>query len=410
VRRNELAALGDIASAAAAGTAGQIYEMHKAIADRVWRAVGPAAVPVRFAHDRIARGAYSVAREVTRSVVRAGAGAVSESRSGDGASIEVTVTGRTVVGALNGIWGDTLVRRRNELALRMSVRHAGQDVELTRAGLRRAYPHATGRLAVFVPGLCETDDAWLLGGARHVPYGYRLQAELGYTPLFVRYNTGLHISENGRELALLLERIAGDWPTDVHEVALIGHSMGGLVARSACHYGADREWATKVRHVFTLGAPHLGAPLEQAANAASAVLARLPETRALLAAPLNVRSAGIKDLRYGYLVDECWMDQDCDAFLRNTGRDIPFLPTASHYFVCATLSRDADALVGRIIGDLLVLKASAWSHRRGERLRFAVEQYHHLGGINHFDLLNHPAIYAQMRRWMAPRRALPAAG
>src|SRR5205085_11315479 len=103
VRRNELAALGELASAAAASTAGQIYEMHKAIADRVWRAVGPAALPVRFAHDRIARGAYSVAREVTRSVVRAGAGAVSESRSGDGASIEVTVTGRTVVGALNGI-------------------------------------------------------------------------------------------------------------------------------------------------------------------------------------------------------------------------------------------------------------------------------------------------------------------
>jgi pimeloyl-ACP methyl ester carboxylesterase len=408
VRRNELAALGDLASAAAAGTAGQIYEMHKAIADRVWRAVGPAALPVRFAHDRIARGAYSVAREVTRSVVRAGAGAATASASSDAVSIEVTVAGRTVVGALNGIWGDTLVRRHNELALGMTARHAGRDLELTRAGLARTYPQATGRLVVFVHGLCETDDAWLLGGARHVPYGYRLQAELGYTPLFVRYNTGLHISENGRELSLLLERIANHWPTDVHEVALIGHSMGGLVARSACHYGADRDWATKVRHVFTLGTPHLGAPLEQAANAASAVLGRLPETRALLAAPLNLRSAGIKDLRYGSLVDECSMDQDCDAFLRNTGRDIPFLRTANHYFVCATLSRDADALVGRIVGDLLVLKASAWSHRRGERLRFAVEHYHHLGGANHFHLLNHPAIYEQIRRWMAPRRALLA--
>src|SRR5205085_2785045 len=248
-----------------------------------------------------------------------------------------------------------------------------------------------------------------LGGARHVTYGYRLQAELGYTPLFLRYNTGLHNSENGRELALVLQRIADLWPTEVHEIALIGHSMGGLVGRSACHYGSDRDWATKVRHVFTLGSPHLGAPLEQAANAAGAVLTRVPETRALLATALNLRSAGIKDLRYGYLVDECWMDQDCDAFLRNTGRDIPFLATANHYFVCATLSRDADALAGRIVGDLLVLKASAWSQRRGELLRFAVEHYSHLGGANHFDLLNHPAIYAQIRRWMAPRRALPPA-
>jgi pimeloyl-ACP methyl ester carboxylesterase len=307
------------------------------------------------------------------------------------------------------MWGDTLTRSGNELALRMGLRAAGYEVEPTAAGLRQAYPHATGRLAVFVHGLCETDDAWLLGGARHVPYGYRLQAELGYTPLFVRYNTGLHISENGRELAELLERVVDRWPADVHEIALIGHSMGGLVARSACHYGSDRAWAPNVRHVFTLGSPHLGAPLEQAANAASAVLARVPETRALLAMPLNARSAGIKDLRYGYLVDECWMDQDCDAFLRDSGREIPFLATANHYFVCATLSRDADALVGRVIGDLLVVKASAWSQRRGERLRFAVEHYHHLGGVNHFDLLNHPAIYTQIRRWMAPRPALPAA-
>jgi pimeloyl-ACP methyl ester carboxylesterase len=364
---------------------------------------------VRIVHDRIAHGAYSVAREVTSSVVRAGAGAAGASASTDAASIEGSLVGRTAVGALNGMWGDTLARRRNELALRMTVRHAGRDVEVTRAGLRGAFPHATGRLALFVHGLCQTDDAWLQGGARHVPYAYRLQAELGYTPLFLRYNTGLHISENGRELGQLLERVTDSWPTDVHEIALICHSMGGLVARSACHYGSDREWAPKVRHVFTLGSPHLGSPLEQAANAASAVLARVPETRALLATPLNLRSAGIKDLRYGYLVDECWMDQDCDAFLRNTGRDIPFLTTANHYFVCATLSRDADALVGRIIGDLLVLTASAWSQRRGERLRFAVEHYSHLSRANHFDLLNHPAIYAQIRRWMAPRRALPPA-
>ena len=112
----------------------------------------------------------------------------------------------------------------------------------------------------------------------------------------------------------------------------------------------------KVRHVVTLGTPHRGAPLEQVTNAASAALARLPETRPLAKA-LNIRSSGIKDLRYGYLVDECWLDQDCDAYLRDTSREIPFLPTARHYFICATLSREADAPVGRIIGDLLVLDA-----------------------------------------------------
>ncbi len=408
MRRDELAAFGQLAGDAAGGLASQIQQMHQGIADRVWRAVGPAGAPVRLVHDQIADRSYAAAARLTRRVVSGGVGALSVTQRPDAPSIERTPRGRAVVGALNGMWGDTLARRQNRLALGMTLRAQGRDVPLTPAGLRDAYPYASSRLAVFTHGLCETDDAWMLGATRHIPYGYRLQAELGYTPLYVRYNTGLHVSQNGRDLSALLDRVARAWPTEVHEVALIGHSMGGLVGRSACHYSDGGEWCARVRHVFTLGAPHLGAPLEQAAHAASYVLGRLPETRALLAHPLNLRSVGIKDLRYGYLVDECWEGQDCDAFLRNTSRDIPFLRTANHYFVCATLSRDPGTLSARIIGDLLVLQASAWAHRRGQRLRFPVEHYTHIGRVNHFELLNHPAIYRQIHRWMAPRRALPA--
>ena len=408
MRPEEIAALGDLAGEAAAGATRQIRELHDGIARRVWRRVGPAALPVRLAHDRIASSAYSAAGELTRQVVRAGAHAASLARSPDAPSIERTPAGRLVVSALNGAFGDTLVRRGNALALGMTVRRRGRDLELTRAAVSDAYPNAKPRLAVFVHGLCETDDAWKLGDARHVPYGHRMEIELGYTPVYLRYNTGRHISENGRELATLLEALVTSWPTEVHEITLIGHSMGGLVARSACHYGDDSGCVTKVRHVFTLGTPHRGAPLEQAANAASVALARLPETRPLARA-LNVRSVGIKDLRYGYLTDECWMDQDCDAFLRDSSREVPFLPTARHYFICATLTREPDAAVGRIIGDLLVLRPSAWAHEeRGKRMRFPIEHYHHLGGASHFDLLNHPAIYAQMRRCLASQRALPA--
>jgi pimeloyl-ACP methyl ester carboxylesterase len=340
--------------------------------------------------------------------VRAGAQAAGAATPADSPSIDRSHAGRIAVGALNGAFGDTLVRRRNTLALGMTVRRRGRDVELTRAGVRRAFPDAGPKLAVFVHGLCETDEAWNLGQSRHVPYGFRLDVELGYTPLYVRYNTGRHVSENGREFAMLLDRVADAWPTEIHEIVLIGHSMGGLVARSGCHYGPDCQWCTKVRHVFTLGSPHKGAPLEQAANAASYALAQLPETR-MLAKALNIRSSGIKDLRYGYLVDECWLEEDCDAFLQNTARDIPFLHSANHYFVCATVSHEPDALVGRLIGDLLVLQASAWAHEgETQRLRFPIEHYQHLGGANHFDLLNHPAIYAQIRRWLMRRRALPA--
>jgi len=408
MRPEEIAALGDLASEAAAGAARQIHEVHLGIAGRVWRRVGPAALPVKLAHDRIAGGAYSAATELTRAIVRVSAHAASAARSPDAPSIDRTPAGRVAVSALNGAFGDTMARRGNALALPMAVRRRGGDLDIARPELRSAYPNAKSRVAVFVHGLCETDEAWKRGAGRHVPYGHRMEIELGYTPVYLRYNTGRHVSENGRQLAQLLEQLVAEWPVPVDEITLIGHSMGGLVARSACHYGAGGACVGKVRHVFTLGTPHRGAPLEQAANAASVALARLPETRPLARA-LNIRSSGIKDMRYGYLVDECWNDEDCDAFLRDTSREIPFLPTARHYFICATLSREADATVGRIIGDLLVLQPSAWAHAgRGKRMRFPIEHYHHLGGANHFGLLNHPAIYAQMRRCLASQRALPA--
>ncbi len=405
---DEIAGLGDLAADAAAGVTRQIHEFHTGVAGRVWRRVGPASLPVRIAHDRIARRAYAAVGELTRAVVRAGAHAASAAQASDSPSMQLSPAGRAVLSALNGAFGDTLERQGNALALPMAFRRGGRDLELARTALADAYPNAKRRLAVFVHGLCETDDAWKLGAARHVPYGHRMEIELGYSPLYLRYNTGRHISENGREFADTLESLIAAWPVPVDEVVLIGHSMGGLVARSACHYGADSNCVAKVRHVITLGTPHHGAPLEQVTNAASAALARLPETRPLARA-LNIRSSGIKDLRHGYLVDECWSDQDGDGYLRNTSREIPFLPTARHYFICATLSREADGAAGRIIGDLLVLRPSAWAHPgQGKRLSFPIEHYYHLGGANHFDLLNHPAIYAQIRRCIGSQRALPA--
>jgi hypothetical protein len=184
--------------------------------------------------------------------------------------------------------------------------------------------------------------------------------------------------------------------------------MGGLIARSACHYADEGSWRERVRHIFMLGSPHKGAPLELAANAACHAFSKFPETRGF-AMPLKIRSAGVKDLGYGYVVDEDWQGYDPDAFWTNTGTVVPFLTSANHYFVSATLSRDADHPVGRMVGDLLVLRPSAWSHDRGgERMQFPIDRYRHLGGATHFDLLNHPAIYDQISRWLTTGRALPA--
>jgi pimeloyl-ACP methyl ester carboxylesterase len=321
-----------------------------------------------------------------------------------------------VLGALNGIYGDRVAARTPTLALEMEVRRAGVGVELTPEAVRSAFPDATSRLAVFVHGLCETDEAWRLYTTPAQPrtYGERLQDELSYTPVHIRYNTGLHISDNGRALARLLRELTRLWPVGLEELVLIGHSMGGLVARSACHYGErdGMRFTDHVRHVFCLGTPHLGADLEKGANALAWALGKLPETRAL-GQFLNARSVGIKDLRYGSCVEEDWSGIDADEFLRDRCQEVPFLPDAAYYFIGASLS---PAPLGRLIGDLLVRSPSASGRGtgRGRRIPFEVDNGHELAGVNHFQLLNHPAVYDQLRYWItrAPRRplaALPAA-
>jgi pimeloyl-ACP methyl ester carboxylesterase len=296
----------------------------------------------------------------------------------------------------------------------MTVRRRGEDVELTGAGVGGAFPDATPRLAVFVHGLCETDDAWRFAplgrrDATRVTYGSRLRRDLGYTPVYVRYNTGLHVSDSGRRLSRLLDELAESWPQPVEEIALVGHSMGGLVARSACHAGheANARWVDRLRHVFCLGTPHLGAPLEKAANVAGWALARLPETRPL-ARLVNGRSAGIKDLRFGSCVEADWCDCDPDEFLKDRCQNVPFLETATYYFVGATLAQRPDDPLGVLLGDLLVRYPSASGSGPRRRIPFEIDNGLHLGGLNHFDLLNHPSVYEQLSKWLA-RPALAAA-
>jgi pimeloyl-ACP methyl ester carboxylesterase len=338
--------------------------------------------------------------------VRAGAQAISVTRPPDAPSIEQAPAGRVAIGALNALFGDRLEQAHSPFAVRMTVRRGGEPIDLNRDAVRAAFPDATARLAVFLHGLGETEGAWSLGADRHVPYGARLRVELGYAPVYVRYNSGRHISDNGRELAQLLDQLSAMWPVELADIALIGHSMGGLVGRSACHQAVDSPWVGKVRHVFMLGCPHLGAPLERATNAASAAFARVPETRSLATA-LNLRSCGIKDLRYGYLLEEDWFGHDPDAFIRRLATEIPFLETASHYFVSASISRNPDGLASRLVGDLLVVGSSAWAASpRGQRLRFPIDHYWHVGGVHHFQLLNHPSVYDQIRKWLCARAAI----
>jgi pimeloyl-ACP methyl ester carboxylesterase len=366
MRSAELEAIGRVGGTAISHPAATVRDVHAAVARRVFDTLGVVGAPVRLMHDGISTAAYAVTGAALRTPVGAAARAVAGRIPADARSVADSPLGSLALGALNGMWGDTVARELPALELPMSIRVDGQP---------------TTKLAVFVHGLCETDDSWRGHHGRH------LRQDLGYTPVYVRYNTGLRVPANGRRLAELLDDVVADWPVEVAEIALIGHSMGGLVARSACFHGeADgRSWTGPLRHVFCLGTPHLGAPLEHAAERAGRALSRLPETRPFATA-IEVRSAGIKDLHFGNCADDC--------------EDVPFLPTATYYFVGATLTREADSPLGRLVGDLLVQFPSASGDDPTRRIPFEVDNGRHLGGLNHFQLLHHPAVYEQIRGWL----------
>ena len=312
-------------------------------------------------------------------------------------------------GALNAMHGDFLRARDNGLAIRMGVRQDGRTVRLSRASLARAFPDATGRVAVFVHGLGCTEWEWrfraeALHGDPDVSFGTMLARDLGITPLYVRYNTGLHVSENGRALSDLLGEVVAAYPRRIDEIVLVGHSMGGLVARSAAHYGADRgaAWVDRLGHVICIGAPNLGAPLEKGANLLASALRALDTAATQVpAAILNARSAGIKDLRFGYVVDEDWRGKDPDARLEDNRRDIPFVDGATYYFVAASLTRDPDHPLGQLLGDALVRLPSAAGRAPQPARRIPFHLGRTFGGIGHLTLQNHPDVYAAIRAWLS---------
>jgi pimeloyl-ACP methyl ester carboxylesterase len=401
------ALVGDIL---AAGTR-RAAELHAAIGERVFDAVGFAA-PLQQVHDRVSTVAYTGAGALLRAGSRAAGHVAAEVVDGQTALDRTGL--QPWLAALNAAHGDRLTGDLAPLALTTTLRHEDADLDVDdRDALRAAYPQATGRLAVFVHGLGETERSWRYRATeRHgdpdVTYGSLLHRDLGYTPVWVRYNTGLRISANGRALAELMARLLGSWPGPVRDIVLIGHSMGGLVARGAVAHATDPDtgdpaWTELVRETVTLGSPHLGAPLEQGANLLEHLLSQIGETR-WLATYLGARSVGIKDLRFGNVVDADWEGHDpADPTDRRT--DVPLHAGPRHFVVLSTIVGTHDSLPGDLIGDLMVRPRSASGDTGDERrLGFPAEHVHRLTGLNHLDLLNHPAVYAQLERWLGARR------
>ncbi|MDG4663235.1 alpha/beta fold hydrolase [Mycobacterium sp. 236(2023)] len=406
MRTADMQALGDVAAEGLSVLNSLVRGTHRGIARRVFTSIGPASRPVEIVHDTIAGTVYDVLDSAGHRIPPAlCTWAASGLAFDDDPALDERPGVAEAIAALAGIYGDELAERDSALATPMALRVAGRPVPLTPDGITDAYPRPTDALVVFVHGLCQTESSWrrpprITADVDPRPYGERLSEDLGFTPIDIRYNTGRHISTNGRDLDAILTRLLEVWPVPVRRIALVGHSMGGLVVRSACHYGHEqnRRWTRTTRQVVCLGSPHLGADLERGVNAAAWVMAKFGESRAV-AELLNLRSDGIKDLRYGALLDSDWDATDPDEFLRDRCSEVPFLPGADYHFVATSA---APAAVGILLGDHLVRPSSAAGRGRRRRLPFADDAGLTLTGFHHFDLLNHPEIYAKIRDWLTP--------
>lgn len=341
-----------------------VRDVHRAVAARTFGRIGSVGVPVRQVHDRVSAGVYGVIGAGAR--VSGGGLRVLDRVGRRGGDLESRPAGRRVAAAVNGLLGETLHHNGHPIAIRLAARRDGRDVDGA-DDLAAAYPDASGDVVVFVHGLCEDDQCWQTGD-----YPGRLSADTGWTPVVLRYNSGLRVEHNGARLAEWLEALLVHWPVPVRRISLVGHSMGGLVALAACRAGAGAAWPSLVHTIVCLGTPHLGAPLEQAVHHGSRLLAAFAES-APFARILDTRSGGILDLRRG--------GPDCDP-----------LPQASYHCISASVGGP----LGNVVGDLLVRQVSATGRIPGATAR-------HLPRTHHFGLLDHPDVYADLRRLLIER-------
>ncbi|MBK6630586.1 MAG: alpha/beta hydrolase [Betaproteobacteria bacterium] len=305
-----------------------------------------------------------------------------------------------VLAALNGVLGDYLEANNNPMAIRMRLRQSGHALQLDKSSLAATLPKAGGKLLVLVHGLCMNDLQWKRQGHDH---GAALAADLGFTPLYLHYNSGRHVSTNGREFADLLESLLANWPIPVEELDILGHSMGGLLTRSAWHYGtaAGHAWPRRLKKIIFLGTPHHGAPMERGGNWIDIALGLSPYT-----APLSrlgkIRSAGITDLRHGYLLDEDWHGRDRFARSASHHKTLPLPQGVKCHAIAATTGKQTGDLKDRLLGDGLVPLASALgSHAKRERnLAFPQDRQWVASETGHLDLLSRKVVYARIRQWL----------
>jgi hypothetical protein len=400
--RNEVRGAAGVASEAVDIVSRPVEGTHRAISDTVFAALrkaglGPASQPVQRAHDGISAGIYTAVRGIGHAA-GTGVGLAAElyrtaSGRDDWTPITSRPAGAVLTGAVNGLVGDHMVALHNDLAVPMTLytstidadgepRHAELPIASTDSIREVVADHPErdlGHVVLFLHGLGETEHAWRLADEDSAGEGYaeRIASSVGAVPLLLRYNSGMRLAHNGAALSVLLAELTERWPVPIRRLDLVGHSMGGLMLRHACHAAvvAGEPWVRSVRRMVYLGSPHRGAPLAHQVDRLASRLARYAQSRTW-GEFLDRRSVGIRDLVAGV-----------------ADTDVPLLAHSTHHGVAACVTATEHHPLANILGDLLVPVDSA---------RGALADVETLPSSHHFHLLNDPRIHTHLLRWLAP--------
>jgi pimeloyl-ACP methyl ester carboxylesterase len=320
--------------------------------------------------------------------------------------LESTRERAAILSIVNGVLGDHMTQHGNPLTIEMAFRQDGKDLALTQNALTAAIANPKGKILVMLHGHCMNELQWTSQGHNH---GTELAAANGFTAMTLLYNTGLHISQNGRSFAQQMEQLVQAWPVPVEEICIVGYSMGGLVARSGFRYGAleQNSWMQQVQKLLFVGTPHHGSMLERAGNLLDVALDASPYSAALSRLG-KIRSAGTTDLRYGNLIDEDWSGRDRFAKAADPRHPIALPEGVQCYAIAAMIAKEPSKLQGKLVGDGLVpLTSALGQHREASRaLAFPPGHTKVLFGTTHLGLLASKPAFEQLQAWIsAPRES-----
>lgn len=300
------------------------------------------------------------------------------------------------ISSINGAFGDWLAQESRVWAQPMHLRRNGVAITPDVEGLQKAVTHPNPHVIVLIHGLCLNENHWQ--PVDHQGFAARWEHHTDVTVFYVRYNTGLHIHENGQQLALLLEQLQKAYPIPIQRLSLIGHSMGGLVSRSACSYAQDLElgWLSILQDLACLGSPHQGAALERIGQWVTHTLGKGNLTASLGRAGRQ-RSAGIKDLRYGCLRHEDWQETHPDAPHPVKVTPLPLLPSVRYCLLASNWKSPA----GESLGDGLVQVSSAMARELGGDPMGQIKVCRPLlQGLHHMELPRHDAVFNVLNEWL----------